>query len=243
MSYPGSGIFEVDLVFPRNATYTPQALMPIVWALHNPSMAPPLASYITWSLWEGNNQTSPGSLDGGLIELLVGDASNDRMISKFSNSIDYPDGYWTLAWSLEIANCSQYTGPSHAVTRGGSTIFTVSKSGEEPDLVAATSAGQCDAIYAYAFNVTSFGSACGHLGQTPTTNPCAVNISSSAASSLYASATASACAPNTVVNPNVTCPTSTSTSSASIPASQSLMVTRTALMMLLVGIINFILMG
>ncbi|KAJ5211974.1 uncharacterized protein N7498_003620 [Penicillium cinerascens] len=243
MSYPNMGIFEVDLVFPRNVTYTPQALMPIVWALQNPSMAPPLASYITWNLWEGNNYSSPGSLDGGLIELLEEDPSSKRLISRFFNTIDYPDGYWNLTWSLEISNCSRYSGPPHTLTRSGSTVFTISKSGQEPDLVAATSAGQCGAMEAYAFNVTSFGSACGHLGQTPTTNPCAVNISSSAASSLYASATAWACAPNTPVNPNVTCPTITSTSSASNPASRSRMATAPALLMLLVWVINLILMG
>lgn len=236
------GIFEVDLVFPRNATYAPQALMPIVWALQNPSMAPALASYITWDLWEGNNHSSPGSLDGGLIEFPE-DASSERLISRFFNTIDYPDGYWTLTWSLEISNCSRYTGPSHNLTKTGSTVFTISKSGQEPDLVAATSTGQCDGMEAYAFNVTSFGSACGHLGQTPTTNPCAVNISSSAASSLYAAATASACAPNTAVNPNVTCPTSTGTSSASNPASRLRMAKAPTLVMLLVGVTSFILMG
>ncbi|KAJ5094855.1 hypothetical protein N7456_010716 [Penicillium angulare] len=240
MSTPG--IFEVDLVFPRNATYTPQGLMPIVWALQNPTMAPPLASSISWSLWEGNNATSPGSVDGGLIELALEDASYDRMISKFFNSIEYPEGYWTLTWSLWVNKCYQ-EGSSKYILKTGSTIFTISKSGQEPDLVAATSAGQCDAMDAYAFNVTSFGEYCGYLGPTPTTNPCAVNISSSAASSIYAAATAWYCAPNTVDNPNVTCPTSTSTSSASNPASQSFMVTRTALLVLLVGITNFILMG
>ncbi|KAF7714142.1 Uncharacterized protein PECH_009002 [Penicillium ucsense] len=243
MGFPSSGIFEVDLVFPRNATYTPQALMPIVWALQKPSMAPPLASYITWSLWEGNNHSSPGSVDGGLIELLDEDPADERLISKFFNTIEYPDGYWTLTWSLAMSNCSRYTGPSRTLTRSGSTVFTIRKSGQEPDLVAATSASQCGAMEAYAFNVTSFGSACGHLGQTPTTNPCAVNISSSAASSLYASATASACAPNTPVNPNVTCPTSTSTSSASNATSRSRIATAPALLMLLVWGINFILMG
>ncbi|KAJ5259352.1 hypothetical protein N7478_012333 [Penicillium angulare] len=236
------GIFEVDLVFPRNATYTPQALMPIVWAVQRPDMPPALASSITWSLLESNNYTAPGSSDDGLIEMLSPLPGNETLISRFFNTIEYPDGYWNLTWTLWVNNCSQ-EGSSQYILKTGSTVFTISKSGQEPDLVAATSAGQCDAMDAYAFNVTSFGENCGYLGPTPTTNPCAVNISSSAASSLYASATTWYCAPNTVDNPNVTCPTSTSTSSASNPASQSFMVTRTALLMLLVGITNFILMG
>ncbi|KGO76980.1 hypothetical protein PITC_004010 [Penicillium italicum] len=241
MSYIANpGIFEVDLVFPRNTTYTPQALMPIVWALQNPSMAPPLASSITWNLWEGNNHSSPGSVGGGLIELLEEITSSEQLISRFFNTIAYPDGHWTLTWTLEIFNCTQYTGQSHSLKKTGSTVFTISKSGQEPDLVAATAADQCGAMEAYTFNVTSFGDACGHLGQTPNTNPCAVNMSSSAASSLYASATASACAPNAPLNANVTCPTSTSKSSADNPASRSHMATVPVLLMLLVTVTNLI---
>lgn len=59
------GIFEVDLLFPQNETYTPQALMPIVFALQNPLLASPLGSGINWNLWEGNNLTSPGSVNLG----------------------------------------------------------------------------------------------------------------------------------------------------------------------------------
>ena len=39
--YPiANGIFEVDLLFPGNSTYTPQPLMPVVFALQNPTLAP-----------------------------------------------------------------------------------------------------------------------------------------------------------------------------------------------------------
>jgi hypothetical protein len=40
------GIFEVDLLFPRNETYTPQALMPVVFAMQNPTLASPLGAFI-----------------------------------------------------------------------------------------------------------------------------------------------------------------------------------------------------
>lgn len=67
-----SGIFEVDLLFPRNTTYAPQALMPVVWAMQNPHLAWPTQATIFWELWEGNNQTSPGSVSDGGLELSVG---------------------------------------------------------------------------------------------------------------------------------------------------------------------------
>lgn len=111
------GIFEVDLVFPRNATYTPQALTPIVWALQNPSTALPLSASLTWSLWEGNNHSSPGSVVGGLFELIQEITSSEPfLLSKFVNTIAYPDGHWTLAWPLEFFNCSRLEAHYHAIT-------------------------------------------------------------------------------------------------------------------------------
>ncbi|KAJ6095230.1 hypothetical protein N7486_005976 [Penicillium sp. IBT 16267x] len=239
---PNPGIFEVDLVFPRNATYTPQALTPIVWALQNPKMAKPLTAYMTWSLWEGNNQSSPGSVVAGDLELSLMDVSSSEplLVSKFVNTVAYPDGDWTLAWTLNLYNCSQDDLPYHVITRSDSTVFTIGKSGQEPDLVAATSADECGTMEAYAFNVTSFVGICGYLGPNPTTNPCPVTINSTVSSSLYAAATAFACSPLSR-NANVTtCP---SLPSASNPAGRSRMATAPVLLMLLAMVTNLIHLG
>ncbi|KAJ5701127.1 hypothetical protein N7488_008675 [Penicillium malachiteum] len=235
------GIFEVDLVFPRNATYSPQALTPIVWALQNPSLASPLTASLTWNLWEGNNRGSPGSVGGGAIELSLMNVSSSEplLVPEFVNTVAYPDGDWTLTWTLSIYNCSQLEGHYQDITRSDSTVFTISKSGQDPDLVAATAADECGAIEAYAFNVTSFGDVCGYLGPTPTTNPCAVTINSTATSSLYAAATAYACSPLSR-NENVTCP---STTSASNPTFQSRIATGPVLLMLLVTVTSLIHFG
>jgi len=40
------GTFKVDLLFPRNSTYTPQALMPIVFALKQLSF--PFSSWLSF---------------------------------------------------------------------------------------------------------------------------------------------------------------------------------------------------
>ncbi|PYH30086.1 uncharacterized protein BO87DRAFT_410037 [Aspergillus neoniger CBS 115656] len=173
-----SSIFEVDLISPRNETYAPEALMPIVFALQNSPLASSLEAYITWDLLEGNNRSSPGSINGGLLELASSDLCEPQDI-KFHNDI----------------------------------VFTVSQSGKAPSLEAATSSGTCGIQNANALNVTAIGEECGVLGPSPTTNPCAATVNASAASSIWAAATAYACSPlERSANPNVTCPTPSSKS-------------------------------
>jgi hypothetical protein len=218
------GTFEVDSLFPRNATYAPRALMPIVFALQNPTLASTLEASIFWELWEGNNRSSPGSVTNGGIELATLDlsSSDPLLVTRFVNTVAYPDGLWTLAWSLEIYACSQPEGATQDITLSNATIFTTSASGQPPDLVAATAADLCGTTEAYAFAVTSSGDACGVLGPSPATSPCAVTISPAAASSISAAATALACSPlQRQLNPNVTCPASTDNPSASASASSA----------------------
>lgn len=143
------GIFEVDLLFPQNETYTPQALIPIVFALQNPLFASVLSCSINWNLWEGNNYISPGSVNEGSIGLYTLDISfNDTFLAYWViNTLPFPEGPWTLSWSLEFNNCSHPEGSKQAgetiTTNTTAVVFTVSSSGKEPDLVAATCADMC----------------------------------------------------------------------------------------------------
>jgi hypothetical protein len=231
------GIFEVDSLFPRNSTYTPQALMPIVFAVQNPTLASSLGATIYWELWEGNNFSSPGSvMDGGMELAIMNFSSNDPFLAtRIVNTIAYPDGFWTLSWSLSIYNCSQ-PAFNRGIAQSNTTVFTISTSGQAPDLVAATSADMCGATEGFAYNVTSLGDACGVLPLNATANPCAAPINSAAASSIYAAATATACEFYArQQNPNVTCPTSTSKPSASSAdgAGRSRSVTASTLLTLL----------
>ena len=222
------GIYEVDLVFPRNATYTPQALMPIVFAVQNPALSSPLLASIFWALLEGDNSTAPGSIVNGLLELGVNDPSTSDLllVTRIVNTVAYPDGVWTLSWSVVVSNCSQppVSGEDYNTTfSSSSTVFTTSsKSGQPADLVAATTPDTCGTIAGFAFNATSFKDECGVLQPETKANPCAAKINSSAASSIYAAATATACLPYATHNPNVICPTSTNKpSSASRTAALS----------------------
>ncbi|RAK89175.1 hypothetical protein BO79DRAFT_217265 [Aspergillus costaricaensis CBS 115574] len=210
-----SSIFEVDLISPRNETYTPEALMPIVFALQNSPLASSLDAYITWDLLEGNNRSSPGSINGGLLELASSDLWSPglHLVTRFVNTLPYPNGFWTFAWTLHIADCSQNGSGPQDIKFHNDIVFTVSLSGEAPSLEAATSSGTCGIQNANALNVTATGEECGFLGPSPTTNPCAARIDASAASSIWAAATAFACSPlERSANPNVTCPTPSSKS-------------------------------
>ncbi|GLB07561.1 hypothetical protein ABZX51_007350 [Aspergillus tubingensis] len=210
-----SSIFEVDLISPRNETYAPEALMPIVFALQNSPLASSLEAYITWDLLEGNNRSSPGSINGGLLELASSDlwSSGLHFVTRFVDTLPYPDGSWTFAWTLHISDCSQNGSEPQDIKFHNDIVFTVSQSGKAPSLEAATSSGTCGIQNANALNVTAIGEECGVLGPSPTTNPCAATVNASAASSIWAAATAYACSPlERSANPNVTCPTPSSKS-------------------------------
>ncbi|GKZ72969.1 hypothetical protein AnigIFM60653_002041 [Aspergillus niger] len=210
-----SAIFEVDLISPRNETYTPQALMPIVFALQNPYLSPDLVAYITWDLLEGNNWTSPGSINGGILENLWSNrwARDLHFLTRFVDTLSYPEGFWNFTWTLHISNCSQNDSDPQYLKIHKDVVFTVSQSGQAPSLQAATSSDTCGIQSSEALNVTSLGDVCGFLGPSPTTNPCAATVNASAASSISAAATAWACAPEErSAYPNVTCPTPSSKS-------------------------------
>ncbi|KAJ5595198.1 uncharacterized protein N7459_001406 [Penicillium hispanicum] len=234
---PIPGVFEVDLISPRNATYTPQSLMPIVFALQNPTLDYTLGASISWDLWEGNNRTSPGSITGGLLEpvtsLTYPPASDPLFVTRFINTMAYPDGFWTFAWSLQLYHCSPPGCTTKSITTNNAIVFTVSQSGQASDLVAATSFDVCGTMQAYAFNVTSVQETYGVLGPSPTTNPCAATINASAASSISAAATAYACSPlQHPLYSNVTCPPLTGKSSND--AEQSRMAAASTLLTLLI---------
>ncbi|KAL5087857.1 hypothetical protein Trisim1_007508 [Trichoderma cf. simile WF8] len=207
---------EVDLLFPRNETYAPSWLMPVVFAVQNSSLAVPLGVSIQWSMWEGNNTRSPGAIGGGGFDVagdVAGDVTTARstlknpyLVSSAVNTISYPDGVWTLAWYVQYHSCDYNNpeGPWTSHSENFTTVFTVSKSGKAIDLEAATSSDVCGAGQAQAFNITSPGSCDSSFGPSPTTNPCAATIDSAAASSLsaLARATGSIC---TSFAANLTC--------------------------------------
>jgi hypothetical protein len=213
-------VVEVDLIFPRNDTYVPTPLMPVVFAIHNSQLADPLDMAISWVLLRG---TEPGFkfLETGTIELENAHFSSNEpyfAIDSMSN-ISTSEGIWTFTWSLGTGNCSN--GDTYSPTIIGSnitttfnsqifpvrTVFTTKNGMQQPDLVAATADDACANIESFTFNVTGtldlpytpneYGNrkSCAILASlqsTPTPNPCGAKLNASAASSI--SAALSSCA-------------------------------------------------
>ncbi|PYH88503.1 hypothetical protein BO71DRAFT_403797 [Aspergillus ellipticus CBS 707.79] len=210
-----SGTLEVDLIFPRNETYSPEGLMPIVFAVRNPVLTQVASAGITWSLWEGDNLTSPGSMTDAFLPLMPWDdqvnstSSEPSFITRLINTTLYPDGIWTFSWTLALYNCSAHwqDPDTNLIVANNNITFTVSKSGQAPDLVAATSSEACGATVGYAYDIRGSRGMCALIGPNVTANPCSVSINSSTAASIMADATAFACSPlGFEYEPNVTCP-------------------------------------
>lgn len=226
---PTSGTLEIDFLFPRNETYAPHALMPLVIALQKPSLALGVAS-IGWGIARGGNSTDPYFLyaSGGvwepgntLFEPNLTYAVEPYFSYRAIDTLAYPEGLWTLYWTIYINNCST---PDHAVQKSGSVTFTTSKNGKAPDLEAATAPGACRNVPGYAFDISSvhqnttvheYENKCGVLGpyKESDANPCGASINATAASSISAAMTYTAC--ELFLPPNVTCPQPTHASSTS----------------------------
>lgn len=195
-----SGTFEVDVLFPRNDTYAPQALMPFVFALQKPALSIGLAASISWGFWLGGNSTDPTFIYNGIFQPdspfftpNLSSVVEPFYLTDAVNTLAYPDGPWTFQWSVRVNNCSMQ---SAAVMYDGAVTFTTRKNATAPDLVAATSPGTCRNATGYAFDVMSVNErSCGVLGPyvASAANPCALSINKAAASSILASATANAC--------------------------------------------------
>jgi hypothetical protein len=192
---------EFDLVFPRNDTFAPAELMPLVFAIQNPKAMVAIPIEIQWSI--GRVGVGP----------LFGDVFTTPSWASYSTDPDpyfiytwFPylngtEGEFSLQWLLASGNCS--TG---SVLGGSQTQnyveFTLKNGAQQQSLV--TSLNTCPTQYA-TFNVTetlpvtdpaddSLYNTCAVLApEPPPANPCAAKVNDTIASSISAAITASAC--------------------------------------------------
>ncbi|KAH8649336.1 hypothetical protein BX600DRAFT_369857, partial [Xylariales sp. PMI_506] len=227
---------EVDLIFPRNDTYAPTTLFPVVFAFQNAALVPSLDPGITLDLY---NITDPNNTIATFASPVLDLTQTNFSISDPTYVYTYIAGLdaltddsavsYHLVWSTSAGNCSSQGG---ALTFGGGwvdagIVFTIQKGAQQPDLVSAmaSSTSSCNSTSHFAFNLT------GTLDVTQTDkwdghntcavfsdvqpqvagNPCAVNVSDATASSISASITATACA---AVSPVVSCPATKNMASA-----------------------------
>ncbi|KAK0655012.1 hypothetical protein B0T16DRAFT_3144 [Cercophora newfieldiana] len=225
VTFPGT--LEVDLIFPRNVTYSPAQFFPFIFAIQNPLLAIPLDLSIRYALFsfgttDGSNASNI-SIDGDI------DLQNDKISSwdpylaypafDFTTKLSITQGTWLLTWTASSGNCSANpesgrTDQSY-LNRDAHVWFTTKKGALPVDLVAATDAGTCPVNTSnLTYNITGTldtpdpskfdgRDSCAILSSPPAANPCGAKIAVTAASSISAAITASHCA---FPHPLVKCP-------------------------------------
>ncbi|KAJ4248493.1 hypothetical protein NW762_012831 [Fusarium torreyae] len=208
-----TGLMKVDLVFPRNETYNPSPLMPIIFSYRNPGLAPSLKLKIIYEVWNYTN--SSGESIGGKEEVPLLNSSSDPYFQH--TAFIYPfntEGIWLLAVHFRFVNCFEETGlgsyPEITVgvnSTDFSVIFTTKGPSKQIDLVAATSSQNCSNPAGITINIndtvktpsSKYGSEYGREFCPVVSSPpieassCDVTIGAAAASSISASMTTWAC--------------------------------------------------
>lgn len=213
---------EVDLIFPRNTTYAPSVLMPIVFAIQNSQLAAPLDFNFQWDI-SPLGVYNGSSSESGILDLTWANFSGSTLyFAHAATSVLNVEKAWMFGWSLSSGNCSGSSGIESSL--GGNNqhnfIEFVTRNGaQQPDLVAATTDDTCSNTESYIFNVTGTlevdpsrydgRNSCAVVAPmwTSAANPCGARLDASAASSISAAMTHTACA---ALHPVVSCPTATS---------------------------------
>ncbi|ROW06502.1 hypothetical protein VMCG_04276 [Cytospora schulzeri] len=218
---------ELDLVFPRDNTYAPGELMPLVFAIQNAQAASALGLTIDWQIGEIGN--SDDSFFSGFWDLTSTNYSSDPYyIYTYTPLLNVTEGDYKVLWYVYATNCSNDGSTDPSFWSGNKYVtFTLKNGAQQPDLVAATGPDTCATMSNQTFDVVgtipyrdNHGEAgrnsCAVLAEpSPTADPCALALGTAQASSISAGITASACAGS---HPDLTtgCPQPSQTSSASL---------------------------
>jgi hypothetical protein len=218
LTFPATA--EVDLIFPQNDTYAPTSIMPIVFAIQNSQLLASLDLSFEWSL--SNSSNHEYNLASGNLDLINTNSSSSDPYFAYAITFNITaiEGSWMLTWNSRAVNCS--TSPSNstfgAVDQRQFVVFTTKIGAQQPDLVAATADDTCAHSESFTYNVTGVigviedpnkydsRNSCAVIASTQpdhTPNPCGARVDASAASSISAAITHTACAQ---LHPIVSCP-------------------------------------
>ncbi|KAI9040040.1 uncharacterized protein KD926_008603 [Aspergillus affinis] len=250
MAKVASNVLEVDLVFPRNDTYAPADLFPIVFAFQNPERARLLNPDIFYTIrdWDnmfGNN--SFGITWSHDLKWANWSSHDPYFVYTFFPESFRREGHYWLTWSIGWNSCDMNAFSNHGggdIVKNDSTwsvLFTIKDSAQKVDLVAATANKTCPKELGTAINVTGQmtlrnGNTCAVVASstpTPTPDPCQVKIDSAIVASMSASQHATFCKG---LHPPADCPEEDKS------AAQQLMVIGVSCFLAAVGAIGFILM-
>ena len=97
---------EVDLIFPRNDTYAPTALMPIVFAIQNSQLAAPLDLNFQYDIFQLGAPDGPSV--SGILDLRWAKFSSSDPFFAFRSTqkLNATESEWSLVWTLSSGNCS-----------------------------------------------------------------------------------------------------------------------------------------
>jgi hypothetical protein len=213
---------EIDLVFPRNDTYAPTALLPIVFAFQNSALAASLVPGITLSLVDlaqPNVTFTTPHVD--LLHANFSSGQEPTYVYGFVGGLNRTNGgnggvQYALGIDLATGNCTTPTGEGQQysfIRTDKSVVFTVAPGGQAIDLTA-SNPQTCKDIFHVAYNLSNTlnysipNQVNGLINQAPSSNtcaelsstqplvdgnPCAVSVSPAAASSISASIKATDC--------------------------------------------------
>ncbi|CAG7562382.1 unnamed protein product [Fusarium equiseti] len=149
----GSPPLKIDLVFPRNETYNPSPMFPIVFSYGNPEIIPLFEPIVSYTVWNYSNYNK--SVYAELREKPFVNRSSSNPHIEF-DYYSYPfntEGTWELSVHLRWANC--YMQPHRErdleekarlrrnFTTVGTVVFSTKGPLKQVDLVGATNNETC----------------------------------------------------------------------------------------------------
>lgn len=213
------GNAEVDVIFPRNDTFAPTPLLPVVFAIQNTAVASQLnlrLSYRVFPYGQPNATTDYEQIR------LNGVPPNETTayVNSFVGGLLDEEGTWEFYWQLRWNNCTAGDGGDTDFARDTEEpvnhfVFTTHKDGSKPDLVAASGGDKCGDTQGIGFEVQDVIhvpppynadqlTSCANIAvPTPTPTPCSASMATDAAESISASITHAACLAAT---PLIECP-------------------------------------
>jgi hypothetical protein len=203
-------VVEVDSIFPRNETYAPTAVFPIIFAIQNFAAASSLGPIdITWAIqkfpWDQNDPF------GGMQPLNATNSTNPYYINLWTEKLGGADaaGTYFFYWQFNYYEClgdDEDVAGTILGSRSGNFTFTIDPTAQQPNLQLVADSDACPAQNATIVITKTWPikdqpdrNVCGVVpngrrGVRVDANPCAAKLDSAAVSSIAAAVTASACA-------------------------------------------------
>lgn len=215
---------EVDLVFPRNDTFSPSTLLPVVFAVQNARAFSQLDLRIWWGVWKREGE----KLTQGYEKFTYVDNNGTDDIQFVEaganlNQYNVTEGVFQLSYTLTFQICSDLAGAvkQKRVSTLHMVEFTI-KNGAPPPSIVTGSSDVCPKpvktfkVDRLVRNNTIISSPCFDIdGELPSPTPCAIRLDEAAASSISTAITSKACTSDIYDPPVLTtgCPALATTSS------------------------------